>query len=121
MPTVRYLVDDVASAVSFYVDQFGFVEKERYGPAMAIVERDGLDLWLAGPAASAAQPMPDGRTPAPGGWNRLVIEVDDLDAAVERLRAAGATFRNDPIGGPGGRQVLVEDPAGNPVELFQPR
>jgi catechol 2,3-dioxygenase-like lactoylglutathione lyase family enzyme len=116
---VRYLVDDVAAAVAFYVDQLGFVQLERYGPAMAIVERDGLRLWLAGPTASAARPMPDGRRPAPGGWNRLVVEVDDLDAVADRLRLSGAVFRNEPITGPGGRQVLVEDPAGNPIELFQ--
>lgn len=119
MATVRYIVDDVGASVSFYVDQLGFQEKERFGPAMAIVERDGLQLWLAGPAASASRPMPDGRRPAPGGWNRLVLEVDDLDALIERLGAAGVTFRNDPISGPGGRQVLIEDPSGNPVELFQ--
>lgn len=121
MPVVRYLVLDVESAARFYVDQLGFVEKDRWGPAMAIVERDGLQLWLAGPSASAAQPMPDGRRPEPGGWNRLVIEVDDLAAVADRLRATGATFRNEPISGPGGRQVLVEDPSGNPIELFEPR
>jgi catechol 2,3-dioxygenase-like lactoylglutathione lyase family enzyme len=121
MPAVRYLVDDVGSAVSFYVDLLGFREKERYGPAMAIVERDGLRLWLAGPSSSAARPMPDGRSPQPGGWNRLVIEVDDLDETVARLRSAGIAFRNEPISGPGGRQVLVDDPAGNPVELFAGR
>src|SRR5205814_6456292 len=97
MPTVRYLVDDVASAVSFYVDQFGFVEKERYGPAMAIVERDGLTLWLARPAAPAAQPLPEGRKPAPARWNRLVIGGADLGAAAEPVRADGATLRNDPV------------------------
>ena len=121
MATVRYLVADVDSAVAFYVDQLGFREKERYGPAMAIIERDDLRLWLAGPLASAARPMPDGRRPEPGGWNRLVIEVEDLDAAVERLRAAGTAFRNEPISGPGGSQVLIEDPSGNPIELFAAR
>jgi len=119
---MRYIVDDVGAAVGFYVDRLGFQEKERYGPAMAIVERDGLRRWLAGPAASASRPMPDGRLPASGGWNRLVVEVDNLDELVDRLRAAGVTFRTDPISvsGPGGRQVLIEDPSGNPVELFQP-
>jgi catechol 2,3-dioxygenase-like lactoylglutathione lyase family enzyme len=121
MPTVRYLVHDVGSAVDFYVDNLGFVERERFGPVLAIVERDGLRLWLAGPQASAARPMPDGRQPEPGGWNRLVIEVDDLAAAAEALRAAGVVFRNEPFSGPGGSQVLVEDPSGNPVEIFQPR
>jgi catechol 2,3-dioxygenase-like lactoylglutathione lyase family enzyme len=121
MATVRYMVLDVGSAVDFYVRLLGFAEKERYGPAMAIIARDDLNLWLAGPASSAARPMPDGRAPAPGGWNRLVIEVDDLDAVVERLRDAGATFRNEPISGPGGSQVLIEDPSGNPIELFAAR
>ena len=91
------------------------------GPAFAIVERAGLELWLSGPQTSAAQPMPDGRVPAPGGWNRLVLEVDDVAEAVSRLRAAGAQFRNEPISGPGGTQVLVEDPSGNPIELFSAR
>src|SRR5436853_3357934 len=121
MLAMRYLVHDVDAAVGFYTGQLEFAELERYGPAMAIVERDGTRLWLAGPAASAARAMPDGRRPEPGGWNRLVIEVDDLDAVVSRLRAAGAAFRNEPISGPGGRQVLVEDPSGNPVELFEAR
>ena len=121
MATIRYLVLDVDAAVRFYVERLGFQEKERYGPAMAIVEREGLRLWLAGPASSAARAMPDGSTPVPGGWNRLVLEVDDFDAAVDGLRGAGTVFRNDPISGPGGRQVLVEDPSGNPVELFEAR
>jgi catechol 2,3-dioxygenase-like lactoylglutathione lyase family enzyme len=118
---LRYLVNDVGSAVDFYVGRLGFVEQERFGNAMAIVERDGLRLWLAGPTSSAARPMPDGRRPEPGGWNRLVLEVDDLADVVARLRAAGGAFRNEPISGPGGHQVLVEDPSGNPVELFEPR
>jgi catechol 2,3-dioxygenase-like lactoylglutathione lyase family enzyme len=121
MSAVRYLVHDVAAAAGFYLKELGFNEVQRFGPAMAIVERGDLQLWLAGPAASAAQPMPDGRRPQPGGWNRLVIEVDDLDGVVERLRAAGVPFRNAPISGPGGRQVLVEDPSGNPIELYEPR
>jgi predicted enzyme related to lactoylglutathione lyase len=118
---MRYLVEDVGSAVDFYVEQLGFVEQQRFGAAMAVVERDGLQLWLAGPASSAARPMPDGRRPEPGGWNRLVIAVDDLEQVVGQLREAGAAFRNEPISGPGGHQVLVEDPSGNPVELFEPR
>jgi catechol 2,3-dioxygenase-like lactoylglutathione lyase family enzyme len=120
-PAVRYLVHDVEPAVAFYVERLGFTLIERWGPAMAIVELAGVRLWLAGPTASAARPMPDGRQPEPGGWNRLVIEVEDLAASVADLQAAGVTFRNQPISGPGGSQVLVEDPAGNPVELFQPR
>ena len=120
MATVRYLVDDVATAIDFYVHRLGFTEVQRYGPAMAIVERADLRLWLAGPAASASRPMPDGRQPGPGGWNRLVIEVDDLDALVERLTLAGCVFRNQPLSGPGGRQVLIDDPSGNPIELFEP-
>jgi catechol 2,3-dioxygenase-like lactoylglutathione lyase family enzyme len=91
------------------------------GPAFAIVERDGLEVWLSGPRTSAAQPMPDGRVPVPGGWNRLVLELEDVSVAAARLRAAGVTFRNEPPSGPGGTQVLVEDQSGNPVELFSPR
>ena len=121
MATVRYLVHDVAEAVDFYVDHLGFAEVERWGPAMAIIECDDLRVWLAGPMASAAREMSDGRRPEPGGWNRMVIEVDDLDDVVERMRSGGAVFRNDPISGPGGRQVLIEDPSGNPIELFEPR
>ena len=118
MPIVRYLVHDVDAALPFYA-ALGFALVDRWGPPFAIVERQGLALWLAGPGASAQRPMPGGAKPAPGGWNRIVIEVDDLDAAIERLRAAGARFRNDPIDGPGGRQALAEDPSGNPVELFE--
>jgi predicted enzyme related to lactoylglutathione lyase len=120
MATVRYLVDDVDRALPFYVDQIGFAVVDRFGPAIAIVRLDDLELWLAGPTSSAARPMPDGREPAPGGWNRLVVRVDDLDATVERLRNAGTSFRNDIVVGPGGRQILAEDPAGNVIELFEP-
>ena len=120
MATMRYLVDDVATATAFYTEMLGFEVVERYGPAIAIVRRGDLDLWLAGPPSSAARPMPDGRTPTPGGWNRAVVVIDDLAAEVDRLRNAGASFRNDIVDGPGGRQILVEDPAGNVVELFQP-
>jgi catechol 2,3-dioxygenase-like lactoylglutathione lyase family enzyme len=119
MATVRYLVNDVGAALDFYNDHTGLVLAQRYGAAMAIVQRDGLQLWFAGPMASATRPMPDGRQPQPGGWNRIVIEVDDLHTAVTMLRAAGARFRNDPISGPGGRQVLLDDPSGNPVGLFE--
>ncbi|HET6714155.1 MAG TPA: VOC family protein [Actinomycetota bacterium] len=120
MATVRYLVHDVGSALAFYVDGLGFELVERYGPAIAIVRRDDLVLWLAGPTSSAARPMPDGRAPEPGGWNRLVIEVEDLDGRVEALGARGVVFRNDVVEGPGGRQILAEDPSGNVVELFEP-
>jgi hypothetical protein len=91
------------------------------GPAFAMVERDGLVLWLSAPQSSAAGPMPRGERPRPGGWNRLVLEVDDVAVAAERLAAASVTFRNDPLSGPGGTQVVLEDPSSNPVELFTPR
>ena len=121
METVRYLVSDAARAVSFYVDHLGFERGTEMLPAFATVRREDLELWLAGPQSSAARPMPDGRRPEPGGWNRLVIEVDDLAAMVDGLRTAGATLRNDIVSGPGGKQVLVDDPDGNPIELFQAR
>ena len=121
MATVRYLVADVPRAVAFYVDRLGFAVEQEMLPAFARIRRDDLSLWLAGPAASAAWPMPDGRRPEPGGWNRFVIEVDDLASTVGDLRAAGATFRNDIVTGPGGKQILVDDPDGNPIELFEAR
>jgi catechol 2,3-dioxygenase-like lactoylglutathione lyase family enzyme len=121
MAGIRYLVTDVAVAIEFYRDQLGFELIEQWGPAFAIVARDGMQLWLSGPQTSAAQPMPDGRTPEPGGWNRIVMEVRDLAALVERLKAAGVRFRNEIITGPGGSQVLAEDGVGNVVELFEPR
>lgn len=120
MATIRYLVHDVDAAVGFYVDQLGFTPVQRMGPAFAIVSRGDLSLWLSGPRTSAAQPMPDARQPAPGGWNRVVLEVDAIDVLVDELRASGLTFRNDVVTGPGGKQILMEDPSGNPVELFQP-
>ena len=119
MATMRYLVHDVGSSVSFYVHGLGFERVQVFGPAMAIVRRDDLTLWLAGPTASAARPMPDGRTPEPGGWNRVVIEVDDLDERITALGSAGVVFRNEVVEGPGGRQILAEDPSGNVVELFE--
>ena len=120
MAVVRYLVEDADAAATFYVDALGFTVERRIGTAFTFVSRGNLMVWLSGPETSAARPMPNGDQPVPGGWNRLVIEVDDLDAAVARLRAANAHFRNEPITGPGGRQVLVEDPSGNPIEIFQP-
>jgi catechol 2,3-dioxygenase-like lactoylglutathione lyase family enzyme len=120
MATVRYLVHDVAVASAFYVDRLGFDLVQSYGPAMAIVRRADLSLWLAGPAASAARPMPDGRRPSPGGWNRIVVETSDIAGLAATLKSAGVAFRNEIISGPGGRQVLCEDPSGNAVELFEP-
>jgi catechol 2,3-dioxygenase-like lactoylglutathione lyase family enzyme len=117
---VRYMVDDVESAVAFYVTHFGFTLRMNAAPAFADVVRGNLRLLLSGPASSAGRPMPDGRSPEPGGWNRIHFIVEDIGTEVDRLRAAGLTFRNDIVSGPGGRQVLVEDPAGNPIELFQP-
>jgi catechol 2,3-dioxygenase-like lactoylglutathione lyase family enzyme len=121
MANVRYLVNDVDAALAFYVDALGFALVERWGPPFAMVRRDDLTLWLSGPGTSAARPMPDGAQPVPGGWNRLVLEVAALDASIAALCAAGARSRNDVVSGPGGRQILVEDPPGNPVELFQPQ
>ena len=119
MATVRYLVNEVEASIRFYVDLLGFEVAEDYAPAMAIVRREDLTLWLAGPLASAARPMPDGAQPVPGSWNRFVVTTDGLDALIERLSASGARFRNEVVTGPGGRQILVEDPSGNVVELFQ--
>jgi predicted enzyme related to lactoylglutathione lyase len=121
MATMRYLVNDVARAVAFYRDLLEFDLEEEMLPAFARVRRGDLDLWLAGPTSSAARPMPDGRQPVPGGWSRLVIEVDDLDAFVARLRNVGAKFRNDVVSGPGGKQIIIDDPSGNAVELFEAR
>jgi catechol 2,3-dioxygenase-like lactoylglutathione lyase family enzyme len=116
--SVRYLVHDVAAAIAFY-KHLGFTLRQQFGPAMAIMARDDLTLWLAGPRASAAKPMPDGRVPEPGGWNRFVLQVTDLTGLVATLRSQGVTFRNDVVDGPGGRQILCEDPSGNVVELFE--
>jgi catechol 2,3-dioxygenase-like lactoylglutathione lyase family enzyme len=117
---VRYMVNDVEDAVAFYTNHFGFTLCSSAAPAFADVVRGNLRLLLSGPASSAGRPMPDGRTPAPGGWNRIHFIVEDIAADVERLRAAGLTFRNEIIRGPGGQQILLEDPSGNPIELFQP-
>ncbi len=121
MATIRYLVNDVDAALEFYTTWLGFELTERWGPPFAIVSKGDLQLWLSGPQTSAAKPMPDGRQPEPGGWNRLVIEVVDLETLVAELKAAGMKFRNEIIEGPGGKQILAEDPSGNPLELFQPR
>lgn len=118
MATVRYLVHDVDAALAFY-EALGFALIERWGPPFAMLARGDLSLWLSGPGTSAARPLSDGSVPQPGGWNRMVIEVTDLDAALAALRHTGAHSRSEPVAGPGGRQVLVEDPSGNPIELFQ--
>src|SRR3954453_19527667 len=114
------MVDDVDDAVAFYSTHFDFTVRTSAAPAFADVVRGNLRLLLSGPTSSAGRPMPDGRIPQPGGWNRIPLVVDDIAAEVERLRSAGLTFRNDIVSGPGGRQILLEDPAGNPIELFQP-
>jgi catechol 2,3-dioxygenase-like lactoylglutathione lyase family enzyme len=117
---VRYLVDDVQAAVDFYTSNLGFTLNTAALPAFADVTSGNLRLLLSGPRSSAGRAMPDGRVPQPGGWNRIHLIVDDISAEVNRLRAAGVVFRNDIVTGPGGRQIVFDDPAGNPVELFQP-
>ena len=119
MAVIRYIVDDVDAAVEFYTEVLGFELGQRFPPFAAISKGD-QQIWLSGPASSAGKPMPDGAQPVPGGWNRIVVEVDDIKATVAQLREQGITFRNQPLSGPGGTQVLIEDPAGNPIEVFQP-
>jgi catechol 2,3-dioxygenase-like lactoylglutathione lyase family enzyme len=118
---VRYMVDDVEAAVAFYTTHLDFTLLSSQAPAFADVIRGNLRLLLSGPTSSAGRAMPDGRQPVPGGWNRIHLIVDDLAAEVERLRAAGLAFRNEIVKGPGGSQILLDDPSGNPIELFQPR
>lgn len=117
---VRYIVDDVAAAVAWYTRHLGFRMQMDMGPVIATVERGPLRLLLSGPKSSARRPMPDGEAPGPGGWNRIHLIVDDLAAEVARLRANGVEFRNEILTGPGGSQILLLDPSGNVVELFQP-
>ena len=117
---VRYMVDDVDAAIGFYTTHLGFKLLTRVAPAFADVTRGDLRLLLSGRTSSAGRPMPDGRQPVAGGWNRFQLVVDDIAAEVDRLRGAGVPFRNDIVRGPGGAQVLIEDPSGNLVELFQP-
>ncbi len=117
---VRYMVTDVPASVAFYTANLGFTPEGPHSPAFAAVRRGNLLLLLSGGASSAARPMPDGRQPEPGGWNRIHLIVDDVDAEAARLRAAGVPFRNEVIRGPGGAQTVLDDPSGNPVELFQP-
>ena len=120
--SVRYIVDDVNAAIQFYCRQLGFHEDMHPAPAFAMLSHGDLRLVLSAPGGGpgGGQPMPDGTMPQPGGWNRFQLEVDDIESVVDRLRDQGARFRNDIVTGVGGKQILVEDPAGNPVELFQP-
>jgi catechol 2,3-dioxygenase-like lactoylglutathione lyase family enzyme len=116
---IRYLVNDVDVALEFYIGTLGFELVEKWGPPFAMVKRGDLALWLSGPGSSASRPLADGSKPMPGGWNRLVLETDDLASLVEKLKRSGAQLRSDIVSGPGGKQVLVTDPSGNPVELFE--
>lgn len=116
---VRYQIKDVERAIAFYTQHLGFTLEQHPGPALAIIARGDLHLLLSGPQSSGARPMPDGRQQAPGGWNRVVLYVDDLASVVASLRTAGATFRNDVEVGPGGKQIQIEDPDGNPIELHE--
>jgi catechol 2,3-dioxygenase-like lactoylglutathione lyase family enzyme len=120
--SVRYIVDSVDAAIAFYTQHLGFSVDAHPAPGFAILSRDDLRLLLNVPSGpgGAAQPMPDGRKPEPGGWNRIQLQVDDLEGLVETLRNAGADFRNDIVSGFGGKQILLDDPAGNPIELFEP-
>lgn len=119
MAVVRYLVADVDAAVAFYTTALGFDLVERWGAPFAIVKRGDLTLWLSGPDSSASRPIADGSKPVPGGWNRLVLQTDQLDSLMEKLTRCGAHFRSQIVSGPGGRQVLVNDPSGNAIELFE--
>ncbi len=120
MAAIRYLVQDVDRSIAFYTGHLGFKLEHQAGPAFASVSRDDLTLWLSGPQSSGARPMPDGRRPEPGGWNRLVLEVKDLPSRVAEMKQKDVRFRNEIVVGPGGKQILVDDPDGNPVELFEP-
>jgi catechol 2,3-dioxygenase-like lactoylglutathione lyase family enzyme len=117
---VRYMVNDMQASIDFYTQHFGFQLRPSAAPAFADVVRGRLRLLLAGPKSSTGRPMPDGREPAPGGWNRIHFVVEDINDEVARLRDAGVPFRNEIVTGPGGQQILIDDPSGNPIELFQP-
>ena len=118
--SVRYLVDDVDAALTFYTTHLGFTELTNFSPAFADVVRGNLRLLLSGPTSSAARPMPDGQQPTAGGWNRIHLIVEDIYAETARLRDVGVAFRSDIVTGPGGAQIVLDDPSGNPIELFQP-
>src|SRR6476660_7502996 len=118
---IRYMIDDVQVAIKFYTTHLGFTLDLDASPAFASVTRDGVRLLLSGKTSSGRRAMPDGREPVPGGWNRIHIQVENLEAEVKRLREAGLKFRNEIVSGPGGSQILLDDPSGNPVELFQPK
>src|SRR5690242_6698772 len=118
MATVRYLVNSVDESVKFYTELLGFELKQQFGPAIAMVTKSDLTLWLAGPPSSAAQAMPTGEKPVPGGWNRFVLQVEDINTLVASLKKRGVRFRNEILKGPGGSQILCEDPSGNVIELF---
>jgi glyoxylase I family protein len=117
---VRYQAKDVKRSIAFYTEHLGFKVAYEQAPAFATVSLGPLDLLLSGPEASGSRPMPDGRAQGPGGWNRVVLRVDDLEAWIDKLRAAGLKFRNAMETGPGGKQIQIEDPDGNPIELFEP-
>jgi catechol 2,3-dioxygenase-like lactoylglutathione lyase family enzyme len=120
--SVRYVIDDVSAAVGFYTGLLGFTLEVDASPAFAAVSRDGVRLLLSGDGSSGKRPLADGRRQVPGGWNRIHLQVGDLESEVARLRAAGVSFRtNELVSGPGGAQVVIDDPSGNPIELFQPR
>lgn len=119
--SVRYMIDDVPAAIGFYTTVLGFTLEHDASPAFAAVSRDGVRVLLSGEGSSGKRPLPDGRRQVPGGWNRIHLQVTDLEAEVKRLRAAGVPFRtNEIVSGPGGAQVIIDDPSGNPIELFQP-
>ena len=120
MVSVRYMVNNVEEAVGYYVDILGFEPLTNFAPAFADVTRGNLRLLLAGPTSSAGRAMPDGAKPEPGGWNRIHLIVEDIEAEITRLRQAGARFRNEIVEGPGGKQILLEDPSGNLIEIFEP-
>ena len=121
MAVVRYLVEEVDRSIEFFTSRLGFTLETKMGSAFAVVRLGDLELWLSGPQSSAARPMPDGARPAPGGWNRIVVRVEDLAAVAATLNEVGIRFRGEIVSGPGGKQLLIEDSEGNPIELFEPR
>ena len=119
MAQIRYIVKDVDASIAFYESCLGFRLVQKFGPAMAILQLEDLALWVAGPLSSAAKPLPGGEQPSPGGWSRIVVSVSDLSGQVSRLKEKGVHFRSEIVSGPGGRQILCDDPSGNPIELFE--